>query len=213
VLRSLVGSTYMNAIWVGEVDGKTLVYDPTFQLPECPHLFLWCSEDAEMGKYIADKLRPHIKSSNQHPLTTAKISAYQIWRENSGSEWLKNARQYYEARRQREAEGEQQRIQREAEEEQQRNRRKLHMAELEIRKAETERFAKLTPEERHKETLEKLGKDYQGIRPATTNHQKRRITHCYSCKKSLDNSIDIECVVCSWIICSCGACGCGYDYA
>jgi hypothetical protein len=26
----------------------------------------------------------------------------------------------------------------------------------------------------------------------------------------LDNAVDVECVACDWIICVCGACGCGF---
>lgn len=79
------------------------------------------------------------------------------------------------------------------------------------RLAESERIAKLTPTERHKEELERLGKKYHGVRQVVRDTRKRRITHCYSCKQPLDNSIDIECISCNWIICKCGACGCGYS--
>ena len=41
--------------------------------------------------------------------------------------------------------------------------------------------------------------------------KKYRITHCYNCKKPLNNSSDNECKKCGWIKCSCGACGCNYD--
>ena len=34
---------------------------------------------------------------------------------------------------------------------------------------------------------------------------------CYSCKEELDNSVDLECSNCGWIVCICGACGCGYS--
>ncbi len=56
-----------------------------------------------------------------------------------------------------------------------------------------------------------LSKDlpYNGIR--TNKNRRHRTTHCYNCKKPLDNSVDVECNSCGWIICSCGACGCGYS--
>jgi hypothetical protein len=38
----------------------------------------------------------------------------------------------------------------------------------------------------------------------------KRVTKCYSCGKPLDNSVELECVACNWILCKCGACGCGY---
>ena len=39
---------------------------------------------------------------------------------------------------------------------------------------------------------------------------RRRVTHCYNCKRHLDNAFDVACAACGWIICACGACGCGY---
>lgn len=38
-------------------------------------------------------------------------------------------------------------------------------------------------------------------------------THCYACKDELDSSIDLQCTACRWILCDCGACGCGYDHS
>lgn len=63
--------------------------------------------------------------------------------------------------------------------------------------------------EYHKEFLAAKGIPYRGV-----NHSGKRsyrTTGCYSCKGHLDNKIDIECVACNWIICRCGACGCGYS--
>lgn len=60
----------------------------------------------------------------------------------------------------------------------------------------------------HKNRLEELGIKYTGTSVSSKRH---RATHCYNCKNNLDNSIDIECNTCGWILCSCGACGCGYD--
>ncbi len=37
-----------------------------------------------------------------------------------------------------------------------------------------------------------------------------RVARCYRCSQPLDNRIDIECNACGWIICTCGACGCGF---
>ena len=61
----------------------------------------------------------------------------------------------------------------------------------------------------HQRFLESRGIPYQGISEAS-QRKDHRITHCYSCHHPLDNAIDAECVVCRWIICTCGACGCGY---
>lgn len=63
---------------------------------------------------------------------------------------------------------------------------------------------------RHKEFLSRKGIVYRGVR-RPSKYRQQRITHCYSCKSDLDNKIDLECCACSWILCECGACGCGYE--
>jgi hypothetical protein len=62
----------------------------------------------------------------------------------------------------------------------------------------------------HKKRLNDLKIKYVGIRRASPQKRNHRVTHCWSCKKNLDNSIDFECMSCGWILCRCGACGCGY---
>ncbi len=74
-----------------------------------------------------------------------------------------------------------------------------------------EYIATLSLSERHKLFLEKHGIVYRGVRERTQRFLVRRITHCYSCKLDLDNAVDLECVACGWILCTCGACGCGFD--
>jgi len=39
------------SIWIGEVEGKALVFDPAIQLPDCPHVFLWDPSTGEMLTY------------------------------------------------------------------------------------------------------------------------------------------------------------------
>ena len=72
-------------------------------------------------------------------------------------------------------------------------------------------YEKLT-ESKHREFLRSKNienaEDFE-IRRSQESHRK---THCYNCKTSLDNYIDYECTSCGWIICSCGACGCGFDF-
>ena len=60
--------------------------------------------------------------------------------------------------------------------------------------------------ERHNVILAKKGLQYRGTRKAES--RSRRTTHCWRCRHPLDNDIDVECVVCGWILCGCGACGC-----
>jgi hypothetical protein len=37
-----------------------------------------------------------------------------------------------------------------------------------------------------------------------------RATACWCCKAPLDSDDEMACVVCRWLLCECGACGCGY---
>ncbi len=62
-------------------------------------------------------------------------------------------------------------------------------------------------ETRHRKFLKDKGISYPGTKKPG---KRKRATNCYSCKKHLDNDIDKECRACGWIICFCGACGCGY---
>jgi hypothetical protein len=60
----------------------------------------------------------------------------------------------------------------------------------------------------HKQFLENLGISWGGT--IFSKHHKIRSTHCYNCKTALTTHIDIECVSCGWLLCTCGACGCGW---
>lgn len=189
----------MQEIWVGELEGEALVYDPAIQLPGCPHVFLWNPVGCDMGKYVADVTRTRIKAYSSSEYISAHIASYVVWRDSVGPQWLADEKQYYGARLQGETAKENERLRVEAAREQERK-----------AQDEAERVSRLTPTERHKELLERLGKEYQGVRKATRLN-RHRVTHCYSCKSGLDNSIDVECVACAWILCNCGACGCGYS--
>lgn len=168
-------------LWVGQIDERSLVYDPHIQLTGCDHLFLWDPETKEMRKYVSDLARQHIRTHDNVQASATYIAAYEGWKASHIDAWLNETRQYYENRR-------------------------AH----ELAKEEERALARLNLEERHKLRLEKLGKGYLGVR-AATHERLRRVTHCYACKHDLDNAIDVECVACSWILCSCGACGCGYS--
>ncbi|WP_133300540.1 hypothetical protein [Seongchinamella sediminis] len=64
-------------------------------------------------------------------------------------------------------------------------------------------------EANHSAHLKKLGLASTGTRPRSKQHPIR-VTHCWSCTRDLDSTIDLECCSCGWILCRCGACGCGY---
>lgn len=54
----------------------------------------------------------------------------------------------------------------------------------------------------------KLGISVPRVRSSGSN--KPRQTRCYNCKKAINNEMNAECCSCGWIVCFCGACGCGY---
>ncbi len=60
----------------------------------------------------------------------------------------------------------------------------------------------------HAAWLRAQGRPYAGVRVPGTRYY-HRVSHCYACKTTVDNSYDLECAGCGWIICGhCGACGC-----
>lgn len=76
------------------------------------------------------------------------------------------------------------------------------------KKAISYKVLNLDVERKHAERLQGLKRKNLGvsIKPSF----KQRETHCYYCTNNIDNTKFLECNSCSWIICPCGACGCGY---
>jgi len=100
-------------IWVGEVEGEALVFDPSIQLPGCPHLFLWSPASSSMGKFIAVGIRKRIKACRNQNDLTAHTAAYQLWRTNHAPSWIEGEKKYYEKRKFLDAKLENERIERE----------------------------------------------------------------------------------------------------
>ena len=40
---------------------------------------------------------------------------------------------------------------------------------------------------------------------------KHRSSQCWRCKAHVDSDLNLECALCNWIACQCGACGCRSD--
>ena len=78
--------------------------------------------------------------------------------------------------------------------------------------ASRENLEILSLEDCHKINLARNGCEWKGVRKVdmTATGRRHRVTKCWDCKEHLDNAIDLECVACGWILCQCGACGCGY---
>lgn len=65
-------------------------------------------------------------------------------------------------------------------------------------------------ENKHKAFIKRLNKHIGTLKKSDAG---TRSSHCYNCKRKVDNSFDFECSICNWIVCGhCGACGCGYNY-
>ena len=46
---------------------------------------------------------------------------------------------------------------------------------------------------------------------AKPKKSSRSVTDCAACKRKFANPVKLECATCHWLICQCGACGCGSD--
>lgn len=62
----------------------------------------------------------------------------------------------------------------------------------------------------HASFLRDRGIDYTDGHSVRVTPTKQREAHCYNCKAQLSTKVDIECCRCGWMVCTCGACGCGY---
>jgi hypothetical protein len=88
---------------------------------------------------------------------------------------------------------------------------------LEKLRKETEDETKRETADRHRSSLIRIG-----VVPADSSldycieiapHGIRR-TQCWKCHRPITNVTTIECSLCGWIICPCGACGCSHpEYA
>ncbi len=62
-------------------------------------------------------------------------------------------------------------------------------------------------QDRHEQFLKARGLANFGARSRIGSDH--RSANCWRCRSSVNNSINLECGGCGWIICQCGACGCG----
>ena len=64
---------------------------------------------------------------------------------------------------------------------------------------------------RHRVHVQASGVKYHGVRTPEENERNRRHRRakCWNCARRLDNYQEFEFKTCNWILCKCGACGCG----
>ena len=176
-------------LWIGKLNQKTLVFDSSMQLPDCPHVFLWNTTSRAMEKYVPSVVKSLIRTNRVPEIAVHAATAYETWKHNDSQDWIEEEAKYYAER-----------TAKEAREKAQRN-----------CLAAAREKARETLVERHRKALQTVGGTYLGVRKPSAPRNPR-ITHCYSCNGHLDNSIDIECAACGWILCICSACGCGYQF-
>lgn len=82
-----------------------------------------------------------------------------------------------------------------------------------IDSGETQERIKQMILERHGEFLKRKGipaDELAAVSLRDVYEKINRTPHCYECSSRLNNEKDLECSRCGWIVCSCGACGCGH---
>ena len=78
------------SIWVGTSSDRVVLYDPGFQMPDYPYLFLWEPTTRAMGRYsaeVAGRLLVPLQGP-EASRTQFYIAAYQEWQEAHGEQWL-----------------------------------------------------------------------------------------------------------------------------
>ena len=86
----------------------------------------------------------------------------------------------------------------------------IEMRELdEIYRARMTTLQRHAKEQAHLMHLKKHGIDVSS--GAVRRHQgAHRETACWTCRQPLDSDDEMACTFCGWLLCDCGACGCGY---
>lgn len=175
--------------WVGRRSDSQFrwLFDKDMPHEDARMVYLFNVDTKSMKEYPRAFARKVLTAAQEEDRTSA-IVAYEKWHAEHGATFLKDD----ENRRHKEI------LKRNAQEEAEALRRE---AEIVARRQQAI--------VRHKEILERLGKKYVGV--SENRKRSHRVTHCYACKASLDSDLHIECQSCSWLICYCGACGCGYN--
>jgi len=177
--------TLTERIWVGRLaaDGDTLVFDSSWQ-PSLPRkVRLFSVETGQWRIFLADLVRTRLTKLQDPALVRTAVEAYE---------------KFESAERQRESE------------------ERMRLA-ADRGAARAERDAWLATEAaRRRERMETLNRQrLASLGIASAFYQVRaeylpdRSTWCWACKQPLDSRHDLEHVECGWLVCSCGACGCG----
>ena len=65
--------------------------------------------------------------------------------------------------------------------------------------------------QKHRLIIQAKGDHYKGVRlpEEVQSNSYRRHARCWNCHKYLDSYAELQCKACGWMLCKCGACGCG----
>jgi hypothetical protein len=177
--------TEPNSIWVGKFkkSGAIVVFDYDFEVEGIDDLFGYVP-----GRDVMRQFEPHQKNAAHPVLGKEKddaICKYMAWKKQYAESFIEEVIERQESTKQKAIQ--------------------KHKEQRTIQKYKEQKAI-----QKHKEYLIEIGKPYSGVNLKTT--KVHRVTHCYSCKENLDSHFHIECNSCGWLICKCGACGCGYEY-
>ena len=86
-----------------------------------------------------------------------------------------------------------------------------HSISIKVLEELTANIPRIAVAERHRLHAQVNCERYIGVRTPEENTATRwhRKAHCWNCHRGLDNYMQWECKACGWILCECGACGCG----
>lgn len=175
--------------WIGKKSDSRFrwLFDKDMPHEDARMVYLFNVNTQNMREYTRAFAREALTTAQQENHTSA-IAVYEKWHAEHGSTFLERE----ENRRRNEI------LKRDAHEKAEALRRQ---AEIEARRHQAVVH--------HREYLERHGKKYVGV--SENSKRSHRVTHCYACKAPLDSDLHIECQSCSWLICYCGTCGCGYQ--
>lgn len=172
-------------IWVGRLttDGDTLVFDGNWQ-PSMPgKVRLYSVERNEWRSFLPDKVRRSLQKVSEAILVRSAIDSYDAF------ERVERVREAQEAA--------------------------VRAVGIEQARLESEAWFAAEPKRRRERTkalnrihLSKLGVVAPTYRERA-DYLPERAPHCWACKQQLGSRQDLEHVQCGWLVCSCGACGCG----
>jgi hypothetical protein len=85
-------------LWVGELEGSALIFDPAIQLKDGPHVFLWNSGTGLMEKFVPAILRTLVRRY-RGPVPLEELHRrYTEWLKGEGENWLAAEAPYYQQR-------------------------------------------------------------------------------------------------------------------